>query len=166
MSFQNFAFMSSSLLFQSTLFARVTYSFSFGTYSTEKNGTYSISLIKTCFAPLSCVFNLPFSVKDLLNFEQANGFSLQWILSWFFKAILCIKWLRFLNTQMAFPLCGSFHAFSNDLFHWKKWDLFHFTHKTHFAPKWRKALCLLTMWQNIKTQEWFEKHFLKCNLML
>ena len=46
LSFQNFAFMSSSLLFQSTLFARVTYSFSFGTYSTEKNGTYSISLIK------------------------------------------------------------------------------------------------------------------------
>ena len=46
LSFQNFAFMSSSLLFQSTIFARVTYSFSFGTYSTEKNGTYSISLIK------------------------------------------------------------------------------------------------------------------------
>ena len=115
---------------------------------------------------LSCVFNEPFSVKDLLHFEQANGFSLQWILSWFFKAILCIKWLRFLNRQMAFPLCGSFHAFSNDLFHWKKWDLFHFTHKTRFAPKWRKALCLLTMWQNIKTLEWFEKHFLKCNLML
>ena len=46
LSFQNFAFMSSSLLFQSTLFVRVTYSFSFGTYSTEKNGTYSISLIK------------------------------------------------------------------------------------------------------------------------
>ena len=46
LSFQNFAFMSSSLLFQSTLFARVTNSFSFGTYSTEKNGTYSISLIK------------------------------------------------------------------------------------------------------------------------
>ena len=35
-----------SLLSQSKLFARVTYSFSFRTYSTEKNGTYSISLIK------------------------------------------------------------------------------------------------------------------------
>ena len=45
------------------------------------------------------LFNSSFSVKDLLHFEQANCFSLQWILSWFFKAILCIKWLRFLTSS-------------------------------------------------------------------
>ena len=106
-------FMSSSLLFQSTLFARVTYSFSFGTYSTEKNGTYSISLIKHVllhchvsstyhFLSRTCyILNRPMAF--LFN-ESYPGFSKQYF-------------VRFLNRQMAFPLCGSFHAFSNDLFH-------------------------------------------------
>ena len=60
---------------------------------------------------LSCFFNSSSSLQDLLHFVEANSFSPIFIFSWLFKALLYENDINFLSRQLAFLLCGTFHAF-------------------------------------------------------